>query len=437
MTHDRLMIKPITLRNALIAAGIGSVVLFAIIVIVRVWSPWEVAAAAGNEQGAGENQSELDASGSASNADGDVEEQHLPRVAVSELERARAKAALAGFQAKAQEATKWHQALVSELQAYQTVIDSLLTSEDGRRFASTDRNVDVYLGITQKERPDSSKINAWKTQIETLVTAVESAESKSPDVTILLPDDYATELQSIVAEIRAPLQELQQDLSVLNAIVAASSSQPASAPTLQDTIAERRAKEAQEAADRIAAARRQAKEESISELEAAEREKVEAENEIALTRIQAEKDRLAREAEAASRSAAAEEKAFMEAQAKLQLEREFNAEREQVLSMLTPFVYKHDSQLNTRGTYSSTVEPTAVSLSAIEGLGGLEQSVAGLHQLHKLGNYGSNGRPLGGFPIRKSNSFNYVEGAKDRVMKAQEYLIKYGDLLVEKGHLAR
>ena len=79
-----------------------------------------------------------------------------------------------------------------------------------------------------------------------------------------------------------------------------------------------------------------------------------------------------------------------------------------------------------------------MSLSAIGTVGALEQTDAGLSELYRVGGSDFTAmRGLGTFPSQKSETLNASSPDRKRVERAQELLLKYGALLVEKGMLLK
>jgi len=77
-----------------------------------------------------------------------------------------------------------------------------------------------------------------------------------------------------------------------------------------------------------------------------------------------------------------------------------------------------------------------MSLARIKGSGALKQDIRGLSQLSTLGGSSHNGRTdRGGFPKDSLYGLRDSDHVLTAVKRAQDLLIKYGDVLVEMGLL--
>jgi hypothetical protein len=74
-----------------------------------------------------------------------------------------------------------------------------------------------------------------------------------------------------------------------------------------------------------------------------------------------------------------------------------------------------------------------VSLKVVAHSGALEPTDEGLDAMSMLGN--TEFRPLGTFPKYVKSEWRRNADVKRRLVRAQELLVKYGDLLIEKGML--
>lgn len=433
MNHDSSIQTRLNLIRALIYGSIASVGMIVLIVVVRLALP---------QLGAVSDAKETAEDGDSTQASAtEVEKPDPAQVLQDEIARARSKAALVGFRSRVEEVNKEHKALVAESTALQSQIASLLTSDEGRQLAESDNNINVYLAISQKSRMSRSQMDALKTQLDELANPVLNIAAEDLAAPIELPEGYAAEVEVISRAIRPELDEVREDKQVLESIVrtAVASGPSASRPssgTLQQAIAKLKAEERDATATRLAQARREEVEQKRGELVQAEKDKVAAEKNVELARIEQERRMREQEAAEIAEQAEARQRAFEEQQSKEELERELARDMRTVRSVLSPFITPARTQIGQRG-FGATLEPTPVSFSGLKGAGALEVSLDGVHELFLLGNTTANGRPRGGFPgPYKSLAIASRPEIRVAVQEAQALLNKYGPLLVEQGLLA-
>ena len=117
------------------------------------------------------------------------------------------------------------------------------------------------------------------------------------------------------------------------------------------------------------------------------------------------------------------------------LERGFQRDLPQIKSLLKPFITDGRTQPG-RYSFEMTVDVGPVSFAKLQGAGALIRTVEAQRKFWSMTTANrTNDRDLGGFPP-------YVGSAQDwnnkqpTVGRAQEVLIEYGQLMVEKGMLA-
>ena len=133
----------------------------------------------------------------------------------------------------------------------------------------------------------------------------------------------------------------------------------------------------------------------------------------------------------------AEETRRAELQARLakeKLEADFKRDQAEIRRYLAAFMYEGYSQPGEQGYHHSTTKKGPMSLSALRSAGATMESELGLQRLAFSVTGSGNDRPAGGFP-------KYIGGTLYTqqvpfLSKAQGFLIKYGDLMVEKKLLA-
>lgn len=109
----------------------------------------------------------------------------------------------------------------------------------------------------------------------------------------------------------------------------------------------------------------------------------------------------------------------------------------EVASVLAPFFEPRSIQPSLAGSFSikfsTTFDSAPMSLGKIKSIGALDPSVVGLKKLALLG--GNRKLPEPRWSIA-SQPGNWSGGDEDYLKKAQQYLIDYGDILVQEGKLS-
>ena len=205
--------------------------------------------------------------------------------------------------------------------------------------------------------------------------------------------------------------------------------------TLRAALLAREAERAQQRVETLAARNREIQRQKDEAIGAAE-----AEAQRIIAEAEAQAKRLVGEATAANiKQAALEEKAKQEeairqrqaAEKLTQLKREFQRDLSDIKVKLQPFIttgYTYNGDTGRRGP---------VSLAVLRGQGALDEGRKGLEKLLYIGGTTTNDRQRGGFPQYVGSEFAWRQLNKDFLVKAQDYLNKYGELLIEAGLLAK
>ena len=120
-----------------------------------------------------------------------------------------------------------------------------------------------------------------------------------------------------------------------------------------------------------------------------------------------------------------------------QLAREFARERASVLSLLSPFIDRAITQPRNGNPISKGGIKRPTSLGALTSFGALNDTPAGLDALYHAGGHPANMRKKGGFPSFVSMTSIPNESVRQQVRRAQQYLRKYGQLLVNESKLSQ
>jgi hypothetical protein len=316
---------------------------------------------------------------------------------------------------------------VPKLNAQLTQIE---TDENGRRIASRTEWIDQFTAIRDRPRMGEAKIAIQQESINLLIEECEQALDDN-DIVIPCTQAFTEKSTTIHDQLSQAQQEVLEDQRRLTALLSISAAASPASDALSEASA-KRAKELERAeldamakaqtAQREAAERKrkEAALEAERRIQAAQAEQERIDQEARIAAEEAEKKRREQEAKLAAQRAAAEQ-AHREKVAAF--EREFPAMK----SLLSPFI--SSGQLQLQGSQWVGGEEGPVSLSAIHQLGALNPNAGTSHMLMYFGN-GVNGRPTGSFP----RGHAYDNG---QVYRVQEFLRKYGEIMVEKDLLRR
>ena len=309
---------------------------------------------------------------------------------------------------------------------------NLATNEMGRRIATDSKQVKQF-GLLREnaKRPivldeaasfaaEMSKFVATA-DFETAVDFRPSSESVSRLVSLSVSCDGAK-------------SELEQFKLALDALVSSATNNDVGSLTLeaavQKVMLEEKQREADQLMMRLTKARDEEKEIGAQALEEAERKKVASRNRLEQAKIVEAAQRnndVAKSIEVQNEANAVK---AAKAREKQKLRNEFDLVRAEALRYLAPFVgqgLKYRGKSEGRGP---------MSLSLLTSSGALEATTAGMIELSKLA---QNDRPKNGFP--QWLAYAYFDdprftGQVAYVEKAQQFLKKFGELMVEEGLLA-
>lgn len=303
--------------------------------------------------------------------------------------------------------------LVATGREVQTVIDSLnsdrkqwlsnyaslLTDDRGRCIAASESHIGLALSILTKQRIDDSTISGWRTALTELVVPLE-ASLKNSESAVSLSPQVSQQLLAISQNVRTELQVLRDDMLILDGLIETTKTlQPAELTLTQvDSNQKLAAAELKDKTERD----RNAKDVSAS------------------LALQSEMDEKRRKHEA--EIAAAEEAAR---RAKEKLKQEFDRDYAKIKGRLVAFT-SEGMELRGKSTGKGPV-----SLSLMQGRGALERSEGGRQKIAIV--VGESRRDSGGLMKFQGGQSEQQMADFDTV---QEFLIKYGELMVEQGLLA-
>jgi hypothetical protein len=315
---------------------------------------------------------------------------------------------------------------------------SLLTGDAGRRIAGNAAQLELVVSVLDRERPSESDLVQWEAELDALAGPVQTAADGQSQIAITT--EHGQLLRDLGQRLAKSVSAFEQQTLLVDAVLKETASAAPAATTLEQSLRERRTKADQESVRQLSAAREAARKQA-EVARANELAKLEAEIVQATTRREADELR-AKKAQAEQLGKAeleriAEETRVQEAKKKAEtaglksevtrveasikaaaLEKEFERELPAMKGLLAAFLtdgfkYRND---NAKGP---------ASFSYISSQKALEPTPTGSYSMAFLAN--SSDRPAGGLKNPAS---------PEALRRAQDYLNKYGALLVEKGLLA-
>ncbi|TWU44921.1 hypothetical protein Q31b_00920 [Novipirellula aureliae] len=311
----------------------------------------------------------------------------------------------------------------------------LLSGELGRRVLSSPallEDAEAFWLTTQSQPlPSSLDLEQRLDHLESSLSDAKSNITADFDVSHAM----TTTIDTAKIESNRLLKSAEEQLASLDSIREQAMVHPVSADlsTLSVALEQKRLeqlrKEQKEALQRLEETRK-ANEEMVLQAQIAKERAIAEEKKIGEEKIAvetAEKMRLEAQAEVAKLAGANQEtRARLDKQ---RLEAEFNRDRSQIQSLLVAFL----SDGNTYRTKEVSRGPA--SLTDLKSAGALNEGPDGVKMLCKIISVW-NDRPRGAMPFYDGSARSWDSIDRAVPARAQELLIKYGDLLVEKRLLA-
>jgi hypothetical protein len=336
---------------------------------------------------------------------------------------------------------EWEQ----ELDRWEAEVIALLDKDEGRALASQPHYVRRYRAMVKQERPGREELERIRAATKTLLEPVEAALANPADA--LVPDEsVSSPFDGFLRRAREGRDATRTPRVQIRTLLAhAATEGKPGARTLRTAVEEQAAEEAIAATALVEAEEEKARRERESKLAAARREQIEAETKAEVDRIKAETEakrvlgeqearRITAEAEASRARMEQEAQASLAKQRKAQLEKAFEQQWPAMRPYLVAFTAPGFTQPRGR-EYERTSEKGPVSLGKLRGAGMLEKDVESLRTFHAITVINKmNDRDRGGFPDYSGPpSF---EQNQELLRRIQDFLITYGEIMVEKGHLA-
>lgn len=330
------------------------------------------------------------------------------------------------------------QTLADEVSKWQSAQRDLTLSDEGKRLAADATLLQQYRALCEQPRKSPEIPQQLRRRLEGLKAQAEEA-AKRPNLPI--NPQFASEIAAVETEAAAALKDYRDANDQLQVLRAqAPKTTPTGGITLEASLT--KLKE-QEAAQRLALlnkelqktrdeedakeAKRAAEEERrVRELKA-EAERKENERKRELLRLQSDQRVQSLDHEIQSATAKKD---------KERLESEFQKDLPEIRSLLKPYISDGSTQPQGRHFARIGGKPSPVSLGRLQASGALQPTDAGQRTLYGVTSANRlNDRDLGAFPTYFGGEDDWRAKAAT-VQRAQELLIKYGNLMVEKGMLA-
>ena len=318
--------------------------------------------------------------------------------------------------------------LATEMASWSKLKEALLDGDAGKHIASDEAFIERFLPVYQRELVTQTQYEAFHDRFVSLSQPINRAEQET---TYLPSEDLFAELQALREEVAAALLPLTSTRKDAEAIQRYAASRPAAEQTLRTAIEEYRDKLQEDRLAQIASERKEAQQETTAQLAAAEAKREEMKRQNDLARIEKETAALADERRQIDTDSEAEAERRRAVREHAKLVREFEAEYPRFQSSLVVFTSKGAKQPVPFSPWQDTGKMEPVSLKAMKRAGLLDDSKDGRLWINR-GAAALSGRDPGAFPNLSTGGPN----ASTRIREIQQFLLKYGDVMVEKGLLS-
>ncbi len=314
----------------------------------------------------------------------------------------------------------------------------LLKNDRGRQIATDDTAVRQLTPLFHGDYPSSAELENWRQELD--IAAAPLRKSTNTD-TIILTDQDKEFFYELQTRVEAAVDRLEKRERSLRFLLSSTAKLEASDSTLEQRMAEVENDAIKQFMDAAAEKRMQALKKKVEEeskaIQAAEEKRIAAEAQKKIAEQQAKEAQLLMEQEKLNEK---KHVAMAEA-ARQKLEAEFQRDQAEIKSLLSPFTSDGDAHptIGNDDSPQTWIYRTGygpVSFGRLQSSGCLEATREGRQRLYFFGGTGDNLRPKRGFPAYSRTGLN-SQATVARVDRARELLLKYGDLMVEKGMLAR
>ena len=334
-----------------------------------------------------------------------------------------------------------------EIDLWDIDVSGLMTSEEGKILATQPSLVERYRALVAEERPDRVEADQVRSLVQALIEPVQLAYDNPGDIS-LPEEDVGTQLAELLNQARQGRDAYRTPrLRIATLVSYAKQRGGAGEKTLADVVTEQEEQENLEQTALIEAEAQKAQDEVAERLATERAALIKAQGDAEAKRIEQERkavellgeqeaQRIAEEAAAAKRKMEQELAEQLAAKEKELRRQEFEQLWPKMQGYLTPFTADGFMQPEGNG-YVRTAERGPVSFAALEGSGKLEKTIQALQALSPM-RIGSdkNDRPLGGFPSYRPGIDGWTNEMQETTSQVQDFLIRYGEIMVEKGLLA-
>ena len=344
--------------------------------------------------------------------------------------------------ARADDVTRLADECLSEIAAFDATVQPLLAGDDGKKVAGDPVQLARFLAVYEKDRTGKDVAERLRRAANDLAAPVRASQANAKDGSN--PSEQVTaELDRLATQLAGLKRVWEQDRRTVDAVVgdAKRGKYAAAAQTLDQAVradAEAEALALATATEKERArVRAEMKDKQVREAGDLERKVEEAKlDKLRSTRL-AEAGRIQTDADITKekgKDAAAVEKAKLEKERLLK-----KAKTNEVQQALAPFLTPGYHQPFRYGAgalgMERAVKKEPVSLSKLQAIGGLEQTITGLQE-------------LAGVACHKADDVRtrwgcgayapwWSTGQQEVVQKAQDLLVELGPVLVEEGLLAK
>jgi hypothetical protein len=344
--------------------------------------------------------------------------------------------------ARADDAARLADECVSEVAAFDAVVQSLLGGDDGKKVAGDPVQLARFRAVLEKDRPGRDLVERLRRAVTDLAAPVRASHENPKDGSN--PGDHVSaELDRLAVQLAGVKRAWEQDRRTVQAIAADAKRgpHPAAGVTLDQAVradAEAEALALATATEKERArVRAEMRERQIKEAGELERKVEEARLEKLRAGRLAEAGRLQTDADLTTergKDAAAAERAKLERE-RLLKKAKTNEVRQALAPFLTPGYHQPFRYAAGAMGMGRAVKKEPISLSKLQAVGALEQTIKGLQELADVACHKDDDlRPRWGCGAYAPW---WSAGQQEMIQKAQDLLIELGPVMVEEGLLAR
>ena len=344
--------------------------------------------------------------------------------------------------ARADDVTRLADECLSEIAAFDATVQPLLAGDDGKKVAGDPVQLARFRAVYEKDRPGKDVAERIRRAAGDLIAPVRASQANARDASN--PSDQVSgELDRLATQLAGLKRVWEQDRRTVDAIVSDSKrgKYAVAAQTLDQAVRADAEAEALALATAIekerAKVRAEMKEKQVKEAGELERKIEDAKIEKLRSTKLAEAGRIQTDADITTqkgKDVIAGEKAKVERE-RLLKKAKTNEVKQALAPFLTPGYHQPVRQSGGAVFMVRAVKKEPISLSKLQAIGGLEQTITGLQELAGVACHKDDDlRPrwgCGGYAPWWST------GQQEVVQKAQDLLIELGPILVEEGLLAK